>query len=86
MLIRVRLLRVCLLATVGLAGLAACSDDSDDRVDPKQVDAVEEPELGACRMLEPADVAEAIVHVLAMPPGSVVAEIAILPMGETSWP
>lgn len=37
--------------------LAACSD-GEERIDPEQVDAVEAPELGACRMLTPEDVAQ----------------------------
>ncbi|QZY30279.1 septum formation family protein [Nocardioides coralli] len=46
----------------GLAGvvlLASCSgDDQGTNVDPAQVDAVETPELGACRVLTPQDVAQ----------------------------
>ena len=45
------LLAACLTACRGEA--AAGSDD-----DPAQVDAVEAPELGACRTLAPQDVAE----------------------------
>ncbi|KQY54605.1 MULTISPECIES: septum formation family protein [unclassified Nocardioides] len=37
--------------------LSGCgNDDGSDRVDPAQLDAVEAPELGACRDLEPGDV------------------------------
>nr|WP_179503995.1 septum formation family protein [Nocardioides daedukensis] len=40
-----------------MSGLSACSDDDkNSRVDPAQVDAVEPPELGACRVLTPNDV------------------------------
>jgi hypothetical protein len=45
-----------LLATLLLAACTASGQGSD--VDPDQVDAVEAPELGACRMLTPADVAQ----------------------------
>jgi hypothetical protein len=38
--------------------LSACGDNSDPNEDPAQVDAVETPELGACRVLTPEDVAE----------------------------
>jgi hypothetical protein len=48
-----------LLAT--LLVLSACSSDPDlgENADPAQVDTVEVPELGACRVLTPADVARA---------------------------
>src|SRR3546814_11197576 len=40
-----------------MSGLSACSDDDkNSRVDLAQVDAVEPPELGACRVLTPDDV------------------------------
>lgn len=45
-----------LLCTLLLAGCSATSEGSD--ADPDQVDAVEAPELGACRVLTPEDVAE----------------------------
>lgn len=59
MLNRVGLLRAGVLATLCAALLTACGGDSDSDVDESQVDAVEEPELGACRVLDPDDVAEA---------------------------
>lgn len=34
----------------------------------------------------PAAVAEAVLQVLTMPPGNLIAELPVLPMGETSWP
>jgi hypothetical protein len=46
---------VALLAALTL--LAGCGKD-DANVDPDQVDTVETPELGACRLLTPDDVAE----------------------------
>ena len=49
-----------LLTAAALAlTLTACGDDgTDENVDPDQVDAVEAPELGACRNLTPEDVAK----------------------------
>jgi hypothetical protein len=38
--------------------LTACGAPADPDVDPQQVDAVETPELGSCRVLDPDDVAE----------------------------
>ncbi|MDN5894415.1 MAG: septum formation family protein [Nocardioides sp.] len=58
MLIRVPIRRACALATIGLAVLAGCSKGADERIDPDQVDAVEKPQIGACRVLEPDDVAK----------------------------
>ena len=46
-----------LLATLLLVGCTAAGQGTD--VDPDQVDAVEAPELGACRSLTPEDVARA---------------------------
>ena len=40
------------------AGCGGSDGDVDPDVDPKQVDSVEQPELGACRVLTPDDVAE----------------------------
>jgi len=34
----------------------------------------------------PEAVAATVMHVLSLPEGTVVPEITILPMGETSWP
>ncbi len=45
-----------LAATAALAGCGAETQGSD--TDPAQVDAVAAPEVGACRVLEPADVAQ----------------------------
>ena len=56
----VPLLLAALAALVALA-LTACSSEpaQGENTDPAQVDAVEVPELGACRVLTPADVAQA---------------------------
>ncbi len=51
---RVALFGALVILTALMAG---CSDDETD-VDPAQVDSVEMPELGACRLLAPAHVAE----------------------------
>jgi hypothetical protein len=56
---RARLGRACLpLALAGLLALAGCGADEaqGSNPDPDQVDAVEAPELGACRVLTPEDV------------------------------
>jgi hypothetical protein len=54
----VRLSHVVVVAAL-LGALVACADDgSDANTDPAQVDAVEEPEVGACRVLTPEDVAK----------------------------
>ncbi|GAB3763997.1 hypothetical protein FB382_001051 [Nocardioides ginsengisegetis] len=48
------------LAALPLLLLAACSsDDQGSNTDPSQVDAIDAPELGACRLLTPDDVAMA---------------------------
>jgi NAD(P)-dependent dehydrogenase (short-subunit alcohol dehydrogenase family) len=44
------------------------------------------PELDAENLQDPDDVARAIVSLLSLPASSVVAELTILPMRETSWP
>jgi NAD(P)-dependent dehydrogenase (short-subunit alcohol dehydrogenase family) len=44
------------------------------------------PELDPATLQDPATVAEAIAAVLLLPPGSVVAELTVLPPQETSWP
>jgi NAD(P)-dependent dehydrogenase (short-subunit alcohol dehydrogenase family) len=44
------------------------------------------PDIDADALQEPATVATAIRAVLLLPPESVVAEITVLPMRETSWP
>lgn len=44
------------------------------------------PDIDLGCLQEPANVAAAIVAVLSLPGGSVVPEITVLPMGETSWP
>ena len=46
------------LALTAVLALAGCGgDETSGDVDPDQVDAVEAPEVGACRVLDPADVA-----------------------------
>lgn len=44
------------------------------------------PELDASALQDPMDVAEAIHSVLLLPPTTVVAELTVLPLRETSWP
>jgi NAD(P)-dependent dehydrogenase (short-subunit alcohol dehydrogenase family) len=44
------------------------------------------PDIDPATLQEPANVAEAIRSVLLLPPGTVVAELTVLPMQETSWP
>jgi NAD(P)-dependent dehydrogenase (short-subunit alcohol dehydrogenase family) len=44
------------------------------------------PDLDPALLQDPANVAEAIRSVLLLPPGTVVAELTVLPMQETSWP
>jgi NAD(P)-dependent dehydrogenase (short-subunit alcohol dehydrogenase family) len=44
------------------------------------------PDLDPDKLQDPANVAEAVHFMLAMPRGSVVAEIMVLPEQETSWP
>jgi NAD(P)-dependent dehydrogenase (short-subunit alcohol dehydrogenase family) len=44
------------------------------------------PELDAATLQDPMSVAQAIRAVLLLPPDSVVAEITVLPMQESSWP
>jgi NAD(P)-dependent dehydrogenase (short-subunit alcohol dehydrogenase family) len=44
------------------------------------------PELDAQSLQDPDDVARAILSLLILPASSVVAELTILPMRETSWP
>lgn len=44
------------------------------------------PDTPVKNLQEPANVAVAIRHVLEMPPESVVSEMMIVPMSETSWP
>lgn len=52
-------LRLLAVLSAGLLLLAGCSGDSQGSdPDPDQVDAVEAPELGACRVLTPEDVAQ----------------------------
>ncbi|MFS3128850.1 septum formation family protein [Nocardioides sp. Bht2] len=54
----IKRLRSYSVALLFLTALAACSGDAGADVDPDQVDAVEQPELGACRVLSPDDVAK----------------------------
>ena len=44
------------------------------------------PDLDPAKLQDPANVAEAVHFMLAMPRGSVVAEVMVLPDQETSWP
>jgi NAD(P)-dependent dehydrogenase (short-subunit alcohol dehydrogenase family) len=44
------------------------------------------PDLDPALLQDPANVAEAIRSVLLLPPSTVVAELTVLPMQETSWP
>ena len=44
------------------------------------------PDTDPATLQEPEAVAAAVIQVLAMPPDSVVPEITVLPMGESSWP
>ena len=44
------------------------------------------PDLDPAKLQDPMNVAQAIKTVLLLPPESVVAEITVLPMQETSWP
>lgn len=46
----------CAAVAMGTS-LAACGEAQGDNTDPDQVDSVEVPELGACRVLTPEDVA-----------------------------
>jgi hypothetical protein len=50
--------RGCVALATALTLLTACAGRSDPNADPDQVDSVEAPELGACRMLTPDDVAQ----------------------------
>ena len=53
---RARGVALATLATALLLALAGCGDDTGDNTDPGQVDSMEAPELGACRVLTPGDV------------------------------
>jgi hypothetical protein len=55
--VRAHAVRLASVAAVLLAALTGCNDEGGSNVDPEQVDAVEAPELGACRVLTPEDVA-----------------------------
>lgn len=44
------------------------------------------PDLDPANLQAPSAVADAVVQVLSLPGASVVPEITVLPMGETSWP
>jgi NAD(P)-dependent dehydrogenase (short-subunit alcohol dehydrogenase family) len=44
------------------------------------------PDLDPAQLQDPANVAEAIRSVLLLPPSTVVAELTVLPVQETSWP
>jgi hypothetical protein len=54
-----RVARAVASPLVALALLSGCTpDDQGSNLDPDQVDSVEAPQLGACRLLEPADVSQ----------------------------
>jgi NAD(P)-dependent dehydrogenase (short-subunit alcohol dehydrogenase family) len=44
------------------------------------------PELDAAKLQDPANVAQAILQVLLLPRETVIPELTVLPMHETSWP
>ncbi len=44
------------------------------------------PDIDVATLQPPESVAAAVVNVLSLPEGTVVPEITVLPMGETSWP
>jgi Septum formation len=54
--VRARGVRLASLVTVTLLVLAGCGEDEGGNTDPDQVDSLEAPELGSCRVLTPADV------------------------------
>jgi Septum formation len=54
--VRARAVRLTAVLAAALV-LTACGDH-EEKVDPQQVDSVEPPQVGACRVLRPADVAQ----------------------------
>jgi NAD(P)-dependent dehydrogenase (short-subunit alcohol dehydrogenase family) len=44
------------------------------------------PDIDVATLQDPANVAETIKHVLLQPPGTAIAEVMVIPTGETSWP
>ena len=44
------------------------------------------PDLDQSTLQDPENVAETIKHVLLQPPGTAIAEVMVVPAGETSWP
>lgn len=44
------------------------------------------PDLDQSKLQDPESVAETIKHVLLQPPGTAIAEVMVVPSGETSWP
>jgi len=44
------------------------------------------PDIDLSRLQDPASVAETILHILNTPEGTVIAEVTVLPLGESSWP
>jgi NADP-dependent 3-hydroxy acid dehydrogenase YdfG len=44
------------------------------------------PDIDIATLQDPLNVAKAVKSVLLLPPGTVIAEMTVLPMQETSWP
>jgi NAD(P)-dependent dehydrogenase (short-subunit alcohol dehydrogenase family) len=44
------------------------------------------PDIDTGTLQDPENVAETIRHVLMQPPGTAIAEVMVVPTGETSWP
>lgn len=44
------------------------------------------PDIDLSRLQDPASVAETVLHILNTPQGTVMAEVKVLPLGESSWP
>lgn len=52
------MLRALVAAVCCVLLVSGCGEDGDPNVDPQQVDSVEPPEVGACRVLTPEEVAQ----------------------------